>query len=128
MEKAKGRDKHVASLMVILSRHVGRENAVGMDELYERVFGEPVRHKINDTRHLRTLITELRRRGVPIAATSTAQGGGYYLARATSELEEYCQKLRSRAMHSLVTESKLRKIALPELLGQMQMSLQGGRE
>ena len=115
-----------ARLMMVLSRHVGEEHAIGMDELHERVFGERITHKINHTRKLRTLITTLRRKGIPIGSVSTSTGGGYYLVRAGSELDEYCNRLRRRALNALVMEARLRKIALPELLGQMQMNLEGG--
>lgn len=123
MEKISNEEAR-ARLMETLSRHVGKENAIGMDELHERVFGEKIYHKINDTRDLRTLITALRRKGIPIGSTSSQTGGGYYLVRAGSELDEYCSRLHSRALSALVLEARLRKQALPELLGQMQMNLQ----
>jgi hypothetical protein len=44
---------------------------------------------------------------------------GYYIAADAAELEETCEFLRSRALHSLNLESKLRKIPLPDLLGQL---------
>lgn len=116
-EEAAGR------VLMVLSRQVGRENAIGMDALHERVFGERVNHKINDTRKLRKLITALRRKGIPIGAVSSRSGGGYYLVRAGSELEEYCHRIHRRGLHALVMEARLRKMALPELLGQMSMHL-----
>ena len=110
-------------LMEILSRHVGEEKAIDMGELYERVFEEPYSHKINHTRALRKLITKLRHKGVPIGSVSKKNAGGYYLVRAGSELDAYCSRLRRRALNALVMEAKLRKLAMPELLGQMQMNL-----
>ena len=120
-EEAAGR------VLMILSRRVGKENAIGMDALFERVFGEKVHHKINDTRKLRTLITALRRKAIPIGSVSTPSAGGYYLVRAGSELDDYCSRLRSRALHSLKMEARLRKQALPEMLGQMSL-LYGKKE
>jgi len=113
-------------LLATLARHIGRSRAIGMVALYEEVFGEKWRDKINDTRKLRELITELRREGVPICSVTTKEGGGYYLASAGSELETYCSKLRTSALKKLALEAKLRNITLPELLGQLTLSLTGG--
>jgi len=116
-------DEAALRLMEILSRHVGQEKAIDMGELYERVYKEPYSHKINHTRALRSLVTKLRHKGVPIGSVSKRNAGGYYLARAGSELDAYCSRLRRRALNALLMESHLRKMAMPELLGQMQMNL-----
>lgn len=111
-------------LMSELSGRTGKSKAVDMGELYERVFGEPYSsNKINGTRKLRQLITELRKEGVPICSVSTKDGGGYYLASAGSDLEDYCSRIRSRALKLLKMESDLRKVALPSLLHQIQLNL-----
>ena len=113
-------------LLATLSRHIGRGKAIGMAALYEEVFQEEWQDKVNDTRKLRELITELRREGVPICSAMTKEGGGYYLASAGSELEAYCSKLRTAALKKLALEAKLRRMTLPELLGQLTLSLSGG--
>jgi hypothetical protein len=118
-------DEAAGRLLQVLAMHVGREHAIDMGELYTRVFGKAINHKINESRDLRRLVTALRRKGIPIGSTSKRDGGGYYLVRASSELDEYCSALRQRALRALVMEARLRKIALPELLGQMQMNLSG---
>ena len=108
-----------------MARHVGEENAVGMDVLYEIVFGRPAEHKINSTRMLRKLITAERKKGTPIMSTSTVSGGGYYLPRTGQEMEDYLGRIHSRALRALVMEARLRKTTLPTLLGQMQARLTG---
>lgn len=113
-------------LLAVLTRHIGKSRAIGMARLYEEVFGEAWSDKINDTRKLRSLITELRKEGVPICSTTLQTGGGYYLASAGSELEAYCSKLRTSALKKLALEAKLRNMTLPELLGQLTLSLTGG--
>ena len=113
-------------LLATLSRHIGRSKAIGMAALYEEVFQKEWQDKINDTRKLRDLITELRREGVPICSVTTTAGGGYYLASAGSELEAYCAKLRTQALRKLALEAKLRRMTLPELLGQLTLNLTGG--
>lgn len=120
-DEAKGR------LLEVLAGHIGEEHTIGMDVLYEAVFGITVTHKINHTRPLRRLVTALRKKGVAIGSVSSSDGGGYYLIRAASELDDYCMKmLRRPALRKLAMEARIRKIALPELLGQMVMNLEGG--
>lgn len=111
------------AILTVLSRHVGKEKAIGMAELHEEAFREPWEHRINDTRKLRRIITLLRKDGVAICSDSSQHGGGYYLASAGSELEHYLGNLRKRALTVLWMESKIRRVGLAELLGQMQMNL-----
>jgi len=70
-------------------------------------------------RTLRSLISRAREEGTAIAGTPES---GYYIARTGAELEECCRFLRARAMHSLAIEARLRKVALPELLGQLRVA------
>jgi len=109
-------------VLAMLARHVGKHNVIGMGELYESVFGESWSNRINDTRALRQVITELRKDGTPIVSSSSTSGGGYYLASAGSELEEYCRKLRAKALRALTMEARLRNKTLGELMGQLHMS------
>ncbi len=111
-------------LLMLMPRHIGRSKSIGMGELYERVFGESYDHRINDTKRLRKIVTELRNEGVPICSTSDRFGGGYYLASAGSELADFCEKLREQALRKLAMEAKIRKISLPELIGQLRLDLE----
>lgn len=70
-------------------------------------------------RTLRELISAARENGVAIVGTPET---GYYVAQTADELDECCRFLRSRAMHSLAIEARLRKVALPELLGQLRVA------
>jgi len=115
-------------LLKEMTMHVGRSRAIGMGELYERVYGRPYRSKINGTRGLRKLVTDLRDEGVAICSIPDSGGGGYYLASAGSELDDYCKKIRSRALKMLALESKLRKTTLPLLLDQVQLNLRYSSE
>ena len=121
MKNQVSNEQATSRLMIELSRHVGIEKALDMGELYSRVFGEPYTHKINHTRRLRTIITALRQKGVPIASTASKNSGGYYIVRAGSELDEYCGRIRRAALRKLFMESRLRKISMPELLGQINL-------
>jgi len=113
-------------ILMIMSGHVGQSKRIGMGELYERVFEETYDHRINDTRRLRRLITELRKDGVAICSRQSKSSGGYWLASAGSELASYCETLRSRALGILGMEAKVRKMSLPEMMGQMALELKKG--
>lgn len=116
-DEARGR------LMDVLVDHIGIENAVGMDVLFTAVFGEPVAHKINDTKKIRKLVTAVRGQGRAIASTCANNGGGYYIPRAGSELEDYLARMLHRpALKKLAMEAKIRKVSLPELIGQMSLN------
>lgn len=69
-------------------------------------------------RVVRQLITELREAGVALCGHPST---GYFIAETRAELEETCAFLRSRAMHSLVLEAKLRGMPLSDLVGQLHL-------
>ncbi len=95
-----------------------------MNELHRRVMGEEARHDIHDTRLIRQLITDLRRSGVPIASTSIKGRGGYYVP-VGSELDEYCKRLRNRALKILSLEAKIKDRTLTEIIHEISLSLGG---
>lgn len=106
-----------AQVLEALSRHVGKANGVRIDRLVAEITGLLLPSEGNE-RKVREIVSELREQGVAICARPET---GYFIAETPEELEESCQFLRSRAMHSLTLESKLRKIPLPELLGQLRL-------
>lgn len=104
-------DTLVALLVQTLAtRHTGRARGIGAAALASRLGVAE--------RMLRSLISAAREDGVAIAGTPAT---GYFVAETGAELEECCRFLRDRAMHSLRIESRLRKIPLPELLGQLRV-------
>lgn len=109
--------------MRILMQHIGAGRVVGMGELYEAVYGESWKNRINDTRPIREVITRLRRDGVPVCSVVAQSGGGYYLAGSASELEEQCKRIEMNALKKLKQASLMRRISLPELLGQIAMNI-----
>jgi len=115
-------------LLAVLFSHVGKHNAIGMAELYEAVFGETWNHRINDTRILRYLITQMRRDGIPICSVATKTGGGYYQAAAGSELKNYLERNKARALKILSRNAAIEKISLPDYLGQMRLNMEGRDE
>ncbi len=112
-------------MLAELTSHVGEPNAISMAGLYEAVFDRPWEHRINDTRALRRLITAMRAEGVPICSVSTSSGGGYYLAAAGSELANYLRRSERRALLILQRNSKIKRISLPNYLGQLKLNMEG---
>ena len=112
-------------LLMEMARHNGPNRKIGMGELFEAVYQESWGNRINDTRAIRTLITDLRREGVAIGSKKSRSDGGYWLMSTASELDEYCSRLTDEAIKKLGQAARLRNIALPTLLGQMALDLQG---
>lgn len=116
---------HRGAILQALASHIGGPHAIGMGELYELVYGESWKNRINDTRALRQVITNLRSEGVPICSVATSYGGGYYLAVAGSELAGYLRNSERRALKILMRNARIKKISLPDYLGQMKLNMEG---
>lgn len=99
-----------SALLTLLSRHIGANNGITVKSLAQ--------HLDCPERAVRYLVTELRDEGVAVCGRPNT---GYFIAANAEELEETCQFLRSRAMHSLHLEAQLRKTTLPDLIGQMHL-------
>lgn len=97
-------------LLAVLSRHIGKGNGVGVKALAVQLDATE--------RHTRKLISDLRNDGHAICGTPK---DGYYIAANADEMQHTCDFLRSRAMHSLVMEARLKKIPLVDLLGQLRL-------
>jgi biotin operon repressor len=69
-------------------------------------------------RHVRTLVTQLREDGIAVCGKPR---DGYYIACNAREVEDTCKFLRGRAMQSLHLEARLRRVPLPELIGQLRL-------
>jgi hypothetical protein len=70
-------------------------------------------------RKLRKLISLAREDGVAICGLPST---GYFVPETAEELQQSCQFLEHRAMHSLRKLSRMRKLALPVLLGQLMLN------
>lgn len=125
--KKEDRERYKAKALAILTRHIGEERAIDMGELYRRVYDRDWKHKINDTRPLRTIITTLRYEGCLIGDTRKTTGGGYYLARSASELNEFFDRRIHEALKKLTMISNMKNIGLDEMLGQMALNLRTGK-
>lgn len=101
---------NTSQLLTLLSRHIGAHNGMTAAQISS--------HLNITMRRVRSLVSELREEGTAVCGTPHT---GYYIAATPEELEETCQFLRGRAMHSLMLESRLRKMALEDLIGQMRL-------
>ncbi len=97
-------------LLALLSRHIGEAAGITAEQITLAI-GVP-------KRRVRTMVSELRLDGVAVCGHPR---DGYYIASNSDEVERTCRFLRSRALHSLTLESKLRHVPLPDLLGQMRL-------
>jgi hypothetical protein len=98
-------------LLAIMSRHVGAEKGINMEQLSKRM--------MLDARQCRRVITDLREEGHAICGKPTT---GYYVAANAEDLDACCLFLRGRAMHSLRLEARLRHLALPDLINQLRFT------
>lgn len=104
------------TLLVALRAHIGRTNGVTASALCRQVLGhEPdAAHE----RHLRDLVTELRRDGHHLCAHPSH---GYFLAATAEELDETCLFLHARAMSSLEQIAAMKRVSVPDLHGQLKL-------
>jgi hypothetical protein len=109
-----------SAVAVELTRHIGPAHGIGMGELSFAATGKPWRNRINDTRVLRKIVTELRKEG---AAICSDVANGYYLAQTAEDLAAHCARLRKSALKKLALEARFRRIALPDLVGQIALDL-----
>lgn len=105
-----------------LEAHIGKDNGISAEDLAMKILcaDEP---RPGAERRLRHIITDLRMHGVRICGHPST---GYYLATTAEDIEHTCQYLHHRAMTSLVQISRLRDIALPDLLGQLKLAAEEG--
>lgn len=108
-----------------LSRHIGRANGISMLNLVRECHAlvhpsgfEPVASVEAMGRHIRDLIVELRLDGEHICAHPSA---GYYMAATPEELNDTCKFLVDRSVTGLRQVAAMKKVALPDLYGQLKL-------
>lgn len=98
-------------LLNVLSQHQGRSNGVSAGDLAARTG--------LSQRQLRKRISALRDEGIAICGKP---GTGYFIPVTPEELQESCAFLEHRALHSLRLLSRMKKVSLPDLLGQLKLN------
>ncbi|MBH1551017.1 hypothetical protein I5U02_13775 [Stenotrophomonas maltophilia] len=104
------------SPQTVLLQLQGRRGAVNGITARDLVQQITSRTSTADERRLRQIIEQLRREGHPICAHPAH---GYHLAANAAELDRACTFLVGRAMTSLEQVSAMKRVALPDLYGQL---------
>jgi hypothetical protein len=101
----------------VLGDHLGAGNGISARDLVAKCCGLST---AAGERRLRSVIEALRLAGHRIGAHPR---DGYFLAREDTELDDTCEFLYGRAMTSLKQVAALRRVALPDLRGQLRLRL-----
>lgn len=107
---------------VLAALPVGEANGCTAEQLVLAITG---RRSDADQRRLRQVIEALRTAGYRVCAHPAH---GYYLAASDDELDRCCSFLLDRAMTSLRQVSAMRRVALPDLRGQLGLPLEKNDE
>ena len=113
----------ISRAMLVISNHIGEENAISMPQFYSQVYGEAPKSRINGTRRLRHLVDHLQRVKKQRICSTTQGGGGYFLARTTEERRNYAGKLRKKALGELHKAAIIMDHTLLEEAGQLVLDL-----
>lgn len=104
-------------VLLVLQGHIGAANGVTACALVRALV---IDHTPADERRLRSVIEHLRREGHAICADP---GHGYFMAANESDLDATCEFLYGRALTSLQQVAAMKKVAMPDLRGQLRLPL-----
>jgi len=108
-----------SDVLKALQNHIGKTNGVKCDALVSEINHKPWREpSYAAQRQVRKLVTELRLEGHHICAHPAS---GYFIAETEDELNDTCLFLHQRAMASLTQISRMKKVSLPDLRGQLRL-------
>lgn len=111
---------HTHELLNLLQYHIGRSRGATVEvlvkEYRERYFPQKT-----TARDVRAAVQDLRTRGHHVCAHPRS---GYFLAETPEELAETEQFLRTRALASLQQVAAMRRVSLPDLIGQQRFLLE----
>lgn len=99
-----------------LAMHCGETNGVRGCDLVREICGAT---SPGLERQLRACIEALRLDGQHVCGHPAS---GYYLAETAEELDRTCQYLHDRAIKSIRQIARMRKVAEPDLRGQLRMT------
>ncbi len=99
----------------VLADHAGAANGISARDLVRKVCGIST---AAGERRLRQVIVALRLAGHPIGGRPET---GYFHAQTDAELDDTCEFLYARAMTTLTQVAALRRVALPDLRGQLRL-------
>ena len=102
--------KQPSDLLSRLSRHIGEENGIKADDLARELDITP--------RQVRELVTNLRMEGAHVCGHPKT---GYFMAANEEELRKTIDFIKKRSYHGLVMVSRMDKVSIPDLLGQIHL-------
>lgn len=105
------------NVIAALRPRIGAANGITAAAL---VFQLMARHTQADERRLRQVVEHLRRQGHEVCAHPAA---GYFMAASAADVERTCLFLVARAMTSLTQAAALRRRAVPDLYGQLDLPI-----
>lgn len=105
------------NVLQVMQGRIGAANGITARDLVYLLTGQV---NAAEERRLRQVIERLRRDGHAICAHPQT---GYHWAASAGELDRTCEFLFGRALSSLEQISALKKIALPDLRGQLGLPL-----
>lgn len=98
------------SVLTVLQRHIGADCGITARDLAAAA-------SITE-REVRAQVSALREEGIAVCGHPRT---GYFIARTSAELETTVEYLKGRALHSLRLASRLTRIPLPDLIGQLKL-------
>ncbi len=110
------------NVLAELQRRVGAANGITAAELVKVLIFDCTP---GDERRLRTVVEQLRREGHAVCADPAH---GYFMAASDKELDSTCEFLLGRATTSLQQIAAMKKVAMPELRGQLGLPLEVSNE
>lgn len=116
------RELSPATVLHALQGRLGRANGLTAEELCQAITGE---HAASDLRRLRSVIEQLRREGNAVCASPRY---GYYLAASAKDLDDTCAFLLDRALTSIRQIAAMKRVAMPDLRGQLGLPLEPSNE
>lgn len=106
------------NVLAALSRHIGRGRGITVSALVYEVTGRESDPSAERT--VREIIVELRLAGHHVCGHPK---NGYYIAADAAELDATCRFLVDRSMTSLRQVSAMRRVATPDLYGQLRLPI-----
>lgn len=107
-----------SQVLTALSRHIGEASGVHIERLVAEILGTSERDP-GAERRVRSIVSELREEGTAVCAHPAV---GYFIAETEEEVRRYYTDwMMSRAMHTLRIISRVTKIAIPDLVGQLKL-------
>lgn len=106
-----------AAVLIALRYRHGRANGITAEQLAGEITG---RRSAADQRRLRQVVEQLRLDGFPVCAHPSH---GYYLAATAEDIDLTCHYLYGRALTSLRQICRLKRLAVPDLRGQLGLPL-----